>query len=122
MNNKFWILLIAIILILSAAAAGYIYTHKTPGRFAEITQDSVLVRTVDLKQDAEFTIESPNGGYNRILVKNGAVSVVEASCPDKVCIHQGAISDRAQPIVCLPNKLVIKVTLPSRDAPDAIAG
>ncbi|NLA86625.1 MAG: NusG domain II-containing protein [Clostridiales bacterium] len=122
MKNRFWILLITVILILSAAAAVYIYTHKTPGRFAEITQDGVLIRTVDLNQDAEFTIESPSGGYNRIRVENGAISVVEASCPDKVCIRQGAISDGAQPIVCLPNKLVIKITSPSRNAPDAIAG
>lgn len=122
MKNKFWILIIIAVFVISAAFAVYQYTHKAPGRFAEITQDGVLIRTVDLTVNAEFTIENPAGGYNRIQVKGGAVSVIEASCPDKVCIHQGAVSGGAQPIVCLPNKLVIKVISPSGDEPDLIVG
>lgn len=122
MKNKVWVLLIAAIFVISVAVAVFQYTQKAPGRYAEITQNSVLIQTVDLRINAEFTIESSDGGFNRILVRDGAISVVEASCPDKICIHQGAISDHAQPIVCLPNKLVIKIASPSSDKPDAIAG
>ena len=122
MKNRFWILIIAVIFVLSAAVAVYQYVHKTPGRLAEIYQDGVLIQTVDLSRDTEFTITNDAGGYNRIQVRDGAIAVIEASCPDKVCIHQGAISDSAQPIVCLPNKLVIRIASPSQDAPDAVAG
>jgi hypothetical protein len=122
MKNRFWAALIAAIFVLSAAAAVIIYTQKSPGRFAEIIQDGVLIRTVDLTVNAEFTVENPAGGYNRIRVNNGAVSVIEASCPDKVCVHQGAISGGAQPIVCLPNKLVVKIIPSSVDEPDLIVG
>lgn len=122
MKNRFWAALIAAIFALSAAAAVIIYTQKSPGRSAEIIRDGVLIRTVDLTVDAEFTIENPAGGYNRIRVRDGAVSVIEASCPDKVCIRQGAVSGGAHPIVCLPNKLVIRIISPSGDEPDLIVG
>ena len=32
-----------------------------------------------------------------------------ASCPDGLCVHQGAISDGLLPIVCLPNKVQIQI-------------
>ncbi len=122
MKNRFWIIVISAIFVISAVIAVLQYTHKAPGQFAEIYQDGVLIQTVDLGKDAEFTITNDGGGYNTILVKNGAISVIEANCPDKYCIHQGAISGGAQPIVCLPNKLVIKIAEPSGDEPDIIVG
>jgi hypothetical protein len=122
MKNKLWIIVIAAIFIVSAAIAVFQYTHKTKGQFAEIYQDGVLLQTVDLSKDTEFTLWSDNGGYNTIRVREGTIAVVEASCPDKVCVHQGAVSGGPQPIVCLPNKLVIKVISPSGDVPDIIVG
>lgn len=122
MKNRFWILVIMAIFVISAAAAVFQYTHKAPGQYAEIYQDAVLIQTVDLSIDTEFIITNDAGGYNTILVKNGAISVSEANCPDKYCIHQGAISGGPQPIVCLPNKLVIKIVSPTGDAPDMIVG
>ena len=38
------------------------------------------------------------------------VEIIEASCPDKVCIHQGFITKASESIVCLPNKVHIKIT------------
>jgi hypothetical protein len=122
MKNRFWIIVIAAIFIAAAVIAVLQYTQKAPGQYAEIYQDGVLLQTVDLSKDSEFTISNNAGGYNTILVKDGAISVIEANCPDKYCIHQGAISGGAQPIVCLPNKLVIKIAAPSGDEPDIVVG
>ena len=33
----------------------------------------------------------------------------DADCPDKDCVNQGWISRPGQMIVCLPNRLVIKI-------------
>ena len=45
-----------------------------------------------------------------MLVEKGQISMLEADCPDKVCVKQGAISDGARPIICLPNNVLIKLT------------
>ena len=66
-------------------------------------------------------IESENGGYNYVEAENGKIHVTEASCPDKVCMHTGYISDGAVPISCLPNKLLILIEKKNTsDEPDAV--
>ena len=47
--------------------------------------------------------------YNIVSIAKDGVRVIEASCSDKLCIKQGRIDNPGQSIVCLPNKLVIKI-------------
>lgn len=121
-STKFWIILICIVLAVSAAAGWFLNADKSKGKYAEIYQNGTLIRTADLRKDATFTVTTEGGGYNTVQIKNGAISVIDASCPDKICIREGAISDGTKPIVCLPNKLVIKVVASLPGGPDAIAG
>ncbi|MBQ4629510.1 MAG: NusG domain II-containing protein [Clostridia bacterium] len=95
-----------------AAAAGIIYLNNSSdalsGKYACIFENGELVQRIDLT-----SIVKPHKielGGNVILVENGRVSMVEADCPDKLCIKQGAITNGARPIVCLPNNVVIKIT------------
>lgn len=48
-------------------------------------------------------------GYNLMEIGDEEVRVIEASCPDKIDVHQGYISKVGETIVCLPNKLVIEI-------------
>lgn len=49
-------------------------------------------------------------GTNSVEIKNGSVYMVSASCPDKLCIGQGRISDSSKKIICLPNRVIVEVT------------
>ena len=77
---------------------------------ANVYVDGELVFSVDLTETTTFerTIETP-GGYNVIQVDNGRIRVVDADCPDKVCVDTGWRTAGGAPIVCLPHKLVIKI-------------
>ncbi|MDY3304739.1 MAG: NusG domain II-containing protein [Clostridia bacterium] len=93
-----------------AAAAGIMYMNAKAGekRYACIFDDGKLVQKIDLSNVSNpYKIELAG---NVILVEKGQISMIDADCPDKLCIKQGAISDSARPIVCLPNKIVIKLT------------
>ncbi len=81
---------------------------ETDNPAAEIRLNGEVVKTVPLSEDCEFTVES-EGGYNTVRVQNGAVSVVAADCPDKVCVRTGEISGGGVPIICLPHRLEIVV-------------
>lgn len=48
-------------------------------------------------------------GYNLMEIGNEEVRVIEASCPDKIDVLQGSISEVGEMIVCLPNRLVIEI-------------
>lgn len=92
------------------AAAGIIYlsVKDTGKKFACIFEDGNMVHKIDLtKVSKAYTIELEG---NIVLVENGQISIIEADCPDKLCIKQGAIQNGARPIVCLPNNVVIKLT------------
>ena len=59
-----------------------------------------------LEEDAEFEI---NGGTNRVKISDGKVQMVQADCPDQICVHHKEISKNHETIVCLPNKIVLTI-------------
>ena len=68
-----------------------------------------------------LTVTGKDGLTNTVLVEPGRIRVERADCPDQICVHQGDISDGSQPIVCLPNRLIIQIQ-GGGDALDAAAG
>ncbi len=84
------------------------------GATAHIYSDGELIRTVPLSESCEFTIETGRG-FNTIQVADGSIAVISADCPDKVCVHSGAVSSGAVPIICLPHRLEIRVVSAKAD-------
>lgn len=60
--------------------------------------------TYSLAEDQIISI----GTFNTCEIKDGQISMIDASCPDHLCIKQGAIDSAGGMIVCLPNKVVIE--------------
>lgn len=77
----------------------------------EIWQDTALVGTyaLDSTQSTTLPLDSKYG-HNSLIIENGSVRMLEASCPDQVCVHTGAIDKPGQTIVCLPNRVVIEIS------------
>ncbi len=51
-------------------------------------------------------------------IKDGKISMTDASCPDHLCIKQGSIDSKGGMIVCLPNKVVIEGVRPDSSSVD----
>ena len=83
--------------------------HKSPAEVVEVSVDGTVISTLDLSKDQELTITGASGGFNLLVIRNGEAYVTEASCPDKVCIHQGKIHLDGEIIVCLPNKMTAQI-------------
>lgn len=112
-KHKKDLLLIIIILIIAAVGFGANYfLQKKPAAELEISVDGKVIDVLDLAQDTEMTIEGWNGGTNHLIIQDGIAWVDEATCPDKVCVHQGKVSLNRQMIVCLPNRMVATVIAP----------
>ena len=80
-------------------------------KFVNHEKNNEVIKTIDLskvKESYEFEVKGDNEESNTIKVENTGVSIISASCKDKICIHTGKIKDSSLPIVCLPNKLIIK--------------
>lgn len=99
---------------------------------ADIYQDGELLYSIRLSQITEgstLKICGANGATNIIGLEPGRIGMLEATCPDKLCVKQGFYSSPTLPITCLPNKVVIQlrredvgVFLPQQDTitPDII--
>ena len=107
MKTKYWVLLLAGILLVCLGLSIPLMLPSGDARWAEIHSQGQHIKTVDLLLDQEFTVTTPEGGSNVITVKDGNIAVTEASCPDHYCMDRGFCNHGAQ-IVCLPNRLVIR--------------
>lgn len=83
---------------------------------AEVTIDGQVKAVLDLAEDQEVTIESITGGTNHLVIQDGEIWCDDASCPDRVCIHQGHQSMDGDIIVCLPNLMIVQVIERETDA------
>ncbi len=86
---------------------------QTSNSIAKVYQNGTEIYAVDLsKVDKAYSyeVEGSHGERNVVLIEPGKISISEASCPDQVCVHTGAIeAGNLLPIVCLPNKVEIKM-------------
>ena len=119
MKTRTWIMIFALILVVCLAASFAFLMPSEASTRAEITSQGQLVKTVDLRVDQEFTVDTEDGGYNVITVQDGKIGVSEATCPDHYCMKRGYCNSGTE-IVCLPNRLVIRFV--GEQEIDAIVG
>ena len=105
MKNKYWIILMALLVVICLGLGFPLLRSGAPATQAQIKCGDVRM-TVDLSEDQEFTLPGVSGGYNSIAVRDGKIAVTEADCPDQYCVRQGFCNSGVQ-IVCLPHGLVI---------------
>lgn len=109
MRKKDFILIFVVSLIIAGAFGVNYFVNTKNVNSIEIYMDNKLYKTYDINDKEEIKIKSKEG-YNIVKIHDKGVEIIEASCPDKVCIHQGFITKSSESIVCLPNKVHIKIT------------
>lgn len=119
MKTKTWIVLLGSVFLLCLMLSLLILRPGQDAALARITSGAGVVKTVNLRQDQQFTVTAENGGSNVITVHDGKIAVTEATCPDHYCMKRGFCSGGTD-IVCLPNRLVIHFL--SGQTVDAAAG
>lgn len=80
-------------------------------KYAIITVNGEEIEKIEINSETnglEMPIET-EFGYNLLEFSDQGVRSVEASCPDKIDVLQGYITDPGEMIVCLPNRLVVEI-------------
>lgn len=114
----FDILLISLLLCLSLSLILFLAINREEGNYVLVEIDGKTVGEYRLDQDAEIEI---NGGTNILVIKDGKAFLSEANCPDKTCVKTGSIHYSGESIICLPNKVVIKIKGNSRGFVDLVS-
>ena len=119
MKQKHWILIFAAVI---AVCLALWLLPRGGGQTALVYQDGTLLYTLDLRQDRTLTVTGP-AGENIITVADGEVFISRADCPDQICVAHGYLREGTGPIVCLPNRLVIRFAGDKKEnGVDAVAG
>jgi hypothetical protein len=123
-SNIKWIIIFVMICIICLVVWLVRGNQTQSAAVAQIKQGNDIIKEIDLSEISEpyeFEITDDNGGHNTVRVERGRICVIDADCPDKICVNQGYISNSAVPIVCLPHKLSITIT-DKQETIDAVAG
>lgn len=102
-------IIIGAVLVLAAAVSGILALGASGDRlYAEVWQDNTLVERVELTDSTDRTIDL--GGHNVIVLSGRTAAMQSADCRDQVCVRTGTLTRAGQVAVCLPNRVVLRIT------------
>ena len=103
------ILAIALVAALAILVSIIFWTSvgSEEGSMVMIYQEGKLVQELSLEKDTEVVIE---GDYeNVVTVKDGKAGITKSDCPGTDCVHSGWIHEAGRSIVCLPNRVELRI-------------
>ena len=103
------ILAIAIVAVIAVLVSIIFWTSvgSEEGNMVMIYQDGSLIRELSLGTDTEVVIE---GDYeNVVTIKDGKTAITRSDCPGTDCVHSGWIHEAGRSIVCLPNRVELRI-------------
>lgn len=102
-------IVIAAVILAALALLAFTLTAAERGgkRVVRVYQEGELLREMPLNEEGEFLIQDRY--ENRIRVRDGKAAIVESSCPGEDCVHSGWISQPGRSVVCLPNRVEVRV-------------
>ena len=102
-------------IVIVSLAIGGIYYHQNlvsmGENLVEISvngQEYEVIPLTDANGNLRREIEGVNG-LTVVEIRDQRVRVISSACPDKLCIHSGWIDRPGQMLVCLPNRVVVKI-------------
>ena len=104
MKKNDWLLAAGITGLALMILAFQILTGKTDHAQVVVSIDGNPYGTYDLNTDQTVNINESN----QIRIQDRTVRMIEADCPDQICVHQGYINEKGGMITCLPNRVVIQ--------------
>lgn len=114
MFKKWDIIIIVVLMVLSfipEIVFGLILGKEYNSTYAEVTVAGDLYKNVPLSahRGTQVIELETKYGKNIIEIKDDNISIIDASCTDKVCMHPEYINKPGQSLVCLPNRVMIEI-------------
>ncbi|HYH02992.1 MAG TPA: NusG domain II-containing protein [Bacillota bacterium] len=114
-----------LVLLAACLFLGRFWPVPQQGLNARVELASKLVQTINLEQlDGKTVIIQLPRGRAELEVKGQAVKLREMPdelCPRKICSHSGWIRRPGEMLICLPNRLVIRLVGNAKRQVDVIA-
>ena len=98
--------LLILSLLLLALLLYFFMEGRGEGDSVRISVDGRAEYSIPLAQSGDYSI---NGGSNILRIEGGKARIIDADCPDKLCVKSGEVSKTGESIICLPNRVMISI-------------
>ena len=68
-----------------------------------------------MNQDREIIVNGKLAPA-KVVIRDGRVRILNSPCPLKICENKGWISKKGDFIICVPNRVIIRITGEKYDA------
>ncbi len=108
--------IVLVLLVIAAAIGSMVLVSRASagekGSLAIVEVNGKEVRRLELSDKQGYRTLTVQGtlGSSTVAVEDGKVWMTESACRDKLCVGMGRIDSTGQSIVCLPNRVVIRIT------------
>lgn len=104
-----WIAILLVAALAVGTAAAFVpHTDSQQAHVVQIYQDGRLLNELPLDKDAALQV---GGDYsNTVTISGGRAAITESDCPGADCVHSGWIGGAGRSIVCLPNRVEVRIT------------
>ncbi|NGZ77390.1 NusG domain II-containing protein [Saccharibacillus alkalitolerans] len=82
-------------------------------RVVHIEVDGKPYKTLPLTEEEQLVTINTDKGFNQIKIHDGGVQMIDADCPDKLCLGFGFVTRPGQQIVCLPHRVSVFIGVDS---------
>ncbi len=114
------LLTVFLLLFLSAAIAVYA-SALSKGKTAVITLDGNKVGIIEVGSSTSFDIDGPLG-TTKIISDNNGVRIISSPCPHKHCVNLGNAIISGQTVICVPNRVAIRIEGEDENGVDGVVG
>lgn len=108
-----------VFLAVLALAGGILFYYAsvgTGGEYGEIWQNGRLVKRVKLAEGYTETVTVNGEKVTNVIEINGKrMRFISSDCNDQICVNTGWVSSTGQTAVCLPNRVILKITGQQQD-------
>ncbi len=113
-------IMLVVFALLALTSYGLLGFFQTPGDRVTVVVGDQNIASFSLQKEGNYSV---NGLLGEVVlqIKDGAVRILKVSCPRKICQQMGWIKNSGEVIVCLPNRLIVRVGEQTGGNWDAIA-
>ena len=103
------IFLVVVLVFLSMTSIAGVQILYNGGKHAVVEVDGRHVLELPLDTDVMETVKGPLG-ETVIAIENGTARIADSPCPHRYCIRMGHISRRGEVVICVPNRVLLKIS------------
>ena len=115
-RNDIILNLIIVVLCIAVPVCFAVFSDDE-SKLAVISVDGQEVESMPLEKDGTFSVNGLT-----VIVSENCAFITESDCPDKVCVDSKKASNVGDSIICVPNKVSVRIVGKEEKGADVVAG